>query len=268
MLGTESDLLIVAALRPEARAVLRALPGPERLRGAGIALWRATPPKGRLWLVRTGVGPARASLSLSRALRLMPRPQAVLDLGCAGGLVDSVQPGTAIAVSCVRDCDGNSWTADPGWASILRAAAAQGGVPCPSGVLLSSPVALRTRAEKVAAAERHGAVCVSMETASVARAAMAAGIPFASLRVVLDGLNTDLQRNSEAIVSREGRPLLGGLLRHPLAALGLARAMRDVERTLHTVVASLLRSLALEAGVGTVSRRRCNEAVHRRGRRS
>ncbi|RME35493.1 MAG: purine phosphorylase, partial [Gammaproteobacteria bacterium] len=105
---------------------------------------------------------------------------------------------------------------------------------------LGQPVA--SAAEKSALHLRTGAVAGDMESAAVAREALAAGVPFLAVRVVVDAASLSLPACLLPALDDAGRTrpgvLLAGLLRSPgalwpLIALGLAyrRALGTLRRS-------------------------------------
>ncbi|MCI0340203.1 MAG: hypothetical protein L0216_03475 [Planctomycetales bacterium] len=153
-------ILVATALAAEARAV-RALSLP------GVQV------------VRAGPGPERVRAAAPRALA--SEPAAVLAVGLAGGLDPDLASGVLVAPEGGSlEAGKTSWIADPGWRPRLVRCGASGG----TGVTVALPV-LRP-AEKRALRARTGARICEMEDAAWADAAAVRGIPFASLRVVLD----------------------------------------------------------------------------------
>jgi hypothetical protein len=72
-------------------------------------------------------------------------------------------------------------------------------------------VPLRTAAAKRAAYERTGAVAVEMEASGVAEAAMARGVPWAALKVILDGVEDPLPEVTARCMTAEGNLSVRGL---------------------------------------------------------
>jgi 4-hydroxy-3-methylbut-2-enyl diphosphate reductase len=188
-----TDLVIAAPMRVEALLVASAA------RGASVH--------------KTGMGPKHAKAA---ALALERTPgDALLVLGCCGGLDEHARPGEVIVaeqVSAGAD-EGHPETpvacAD---AQDLAAALRIRGIPVRLGEIVSvSTLALGERRAQLLAA---GALAVDME--SVWLAAAAAGRPFAVVRVVLDSPSHELLR--------------------PQALAGALRAARTLRR-----VASILR---------------------------
>ena len=115
------------------------------------------------------------------------------------------------------------------------------------GAVASSPGVLATIAEKTAAAG-CGALLVDMESWAFAAEAERRGIPFAAVRVVLDGATDELPALSGAIDATTGDidlwHVVRGLLPRPWiwpAVLNVALQQWEAERRLTEAVALLLR---------------------------
>ena len=115
------------------------------------------------------------------------------------------------------------------------------------GAVASSPGVLATIAEKTAAAG-CGALLVDMESWVFAAEAERRGVPFAAVRVVLDGATDELPALSGAIDATTGDidlwHVVRGLLPRPWiwpAVLNVARQQWEAERRLTEAVALLLR---------------------------
>jgi adenosylhomocysteine nucleosidase len=92
---------------------------------------------------------------------------------------------------------------------------------------------LATVAEK-AAAHAAGADAVDLESAAVARAAAAAGLPFSVLRAICDEAGRALPRAAVVALDAKGRigagRVLGALLRQPGDIFALVALGRDAGR--------------------------------------
>lgn len=147
-----SQVVVVAALRLEERAIRRAAP--------------------RLRVVRVGVG-----LTLTAPIDATGM---VLSVGLGGALTDEHPPGTVVVPDRVAAEEGQSWATDRAWSDELRAASRRLGLPTAAGTIVSTAAVVSGRER--AALARRGYDAVDMESAAVA-----ARVPrLAVLRVVLD----------------------------------------------------------------------------------
>jgi hypothetical protein len=109
-----------------------------------------------------------------------------------------------------------------------------------SALYSSAQVVMRPQARQELA-ERTGAAAVDMESAAVAQAADAAGLPCIVIRVIADGPRDTLPEGIEALLTQDGRTRHRGLL--PLllapwripALLVLARRSVAARRVLREV---------------------------------
>ena len=177
-------LVVATALRIEALVVRSALPG--------------------VRVVRTGMGPERASRWAATA-GLEPGPALALAVaGVCGGLDPRLRPGAVVVASEVRGPDGV--LACP-TATLLEEALARRGLRAHLGPLVS--VDHVVRGEQRARLRAAGAIAADMESAFLAAAAGRA-VPLAVLRVVVD---------------TPGRELI-----HPATVVNGPRALRTLRR--------------------------------------
>jgi len=236
------DLAIFTALGWERRAVTEALRAVEPAGSPRTWSGRLTDGASCL-VVQTGIGPARASAAAAAA----PPAGAFLACGCAGGLVDWLAAGDLVTAESVIVLEGAGQPAErvPAAGAGLAVWAAGRGFRVHAGALVASPVVLGTAAAKVALGAT-GALAVEMESGALAAAARTRGIPFAALRVVLDGAGEALPAALDVIDEATGEVRAGGalatiVLRPRLwpAAARLARRQRLAARRLGAIMAVL-----------------------------
>ena len=179
----------------------------------------------------------RAAESAAHAL-LDRGARALVSFGLAGGLDPELPPGTLILADRVE-----GYGVDPDWREALAAALAP---LCPlARTLADGGVVIATAADKRALFESTGAAAVDMESATVARAAAAAGVPFAAVRVIADPADRSLPKAALAGMGSDGRvrPLavLAELFRHP----GQIPALISLARDSATAMAKLRQAAVL-----------------------
>ncbi len=195
-----AGVLVLAAMKQE----LGPLRGLERL-GARLST--------------TGMGPARAAES---ARRLAPGARLLVSTGCCGALVDDLAPGALVIGDRVlaggEDAPRSAPAPDPAWTAAATSAAARLGLAHRAGALVTVSRPLLDEASKRACGERAGGLAVDMETAAIAGVAGELGVPYLSVRVVLDGVSEQLPE----LLDRSRGGSLGALVRHPGQALEVA----------------------------------------------
>ena len=148
---------------------------------------------------------------------------ALLSFGLAGGLDPGLAAGALVIPTQV--VQGTSWPCDATLSARLGS---------PGGSLLAADAVLASRAAKQAAWTQTGALAVDIESGAVARAATAAGLPFAVLRAICDPAGRDLPPAALSALSPDGaiRPgaLLASLARHPGQLGGLIALGREAVR--------------------------------------
>lgn len=186
------------------------------------ALVGATAPGVRV--ERSGLGPVAAAGAADRILRR--RPVLMVSTGFCGALSPDLRPGDLVVASEVLDVASGE--------RLPVAADALARVPGRRGVLATTPHPLTDAASR----REVPGVAVDMESAALARAAAAAGVPFAAVRAVSDGVGARLPAALGAL--GDASPLRAAALLRPSdlpALLGLAggalraaRAMRGAVR--------------------------------------
>ena len=230
-------VLVVAALDWEAQTA-RA--------GAAVA------GRDHLHLAVSGIGMPRARIAAERALD----PQgphapvrAVISIGVAGGLArDLPRPALTVSRRIIRQTDGQAWNTDPDLRRRLLVPLYDTEQRFHETDSLTAPRVLYTRAEKTDALQNApDAKTVQMEDSEWAQACADAGVPFAAIRVVMDGLNDDIPPETAGWHDAPTPAELGiSLIRRPgllkdLARLGWQRrvALQNLERALTAILPTL-----------------------------
>jgi adenosylhomocysteine nucleosidase len=218
-------IVVFAALGWECRPALRALHSVRRIARRDVHAWSGSAGADEVLVVKTGVGPQRAAAVAAR-IDLTACAQ-VISTGCAGGLSADLNVGELVVASAVHDENAVQRTDAPLRARAM-ALAARHSVRAREGAVRCSATVLSSTADKRAAAA-SGPIAVEMEGAPLAAAAAAAGVPFLSVRAVIDGADDDLSVLGHISDPTSGRvrpfKLLTHLLRHP-DSLAQLRALR------------------------------------------
>lgn len=174
-----------------------------------------------------GVGRQRITAAVARLADGPQRPDAIILAGCCGALDPALNTGDIHLPPsfCIPAAD-ETIAADAGLLAALINAAADG---IDTTVVTSSPsvtVAAVAQPDAKADLRRYGAT-VNMEDYWAARAAAAAGIPFAAVRAVLDTAGQSLPAGLDAAASRPGR-IAAGIARHPALLPELLQLRRQM----------------------------------------
>ena len=205
-------IAIFAALQWECRAVVRQLRCVSRSRGAACTFWRAAVPGREIWVIKTAVGEERAAAA-TNVLRDAGRFDLFFSTGCAGALSPQLTPGDLTVATTVIGQSARFDT-DSAQRECAVATAQRAALPATVGPVLCSPRALVNVAEKRAAALETGAIAVEMEGAAIAAVAQRVGIPFLSVRAVLDTAETELPEAGDFMDPQTGSVKLLDVLRH------------------------------------------------------
>jgi len=179
--------------------------------------------------VIVGAGDAHRTTALVEAAAT--RAKCLISFGIAGGLSPHLRVGDVILSAEVITPD-RRWRATESFHSQLGDLARRIGAA--EGAIFGAPAILATAEDKAQAWRDTGALAVDLESAIVARAADAAGIPFLVLRTIADPATRHLPPAALIPLAADGTPaiarVLGEVLRRPrqIAALfGLARETRQ-----------------------------------------
>lgn len=193
--SSDLALLVVAALDEELDVVRRLCRCVERLPLRRVRAWRGESSPGTVGLLKVGIGPARAERSLGRFLRAV-RPARILAIGYGGALAPGLAVGDLIAIERASLLDfgpgrpleqstlAGTWVLDG--SPILRQGSQPDAAEMRAGDALTSAYIVGSPQQKQALHARFGATVVDMETALLARAAEAAGVPLACVRAISD----------------------------------------------------------------------------------
>jgi adenosylhomocysteine nucleosidase len=199
-------------------------------------------------VLQTGIGPIQTETALNWVLSEpvlggQPyRPGLILSAGFAGALQDGAQVGDIILATEVTNTEGKSWltswpreSPDRDWPQPLH-----------RGRLLSVPALITSPQEKRTLGQKHQAVAVDMETATVARVCAQRRVPFGSLRVISDDVQEALSPRLVSLFCGgrvSGMRVFFALVRSPsLAAelITLAKQTRFAAAQLGRVLSELL----------------------------
>jgi len=233
-----STIVVVAALRQEIAPLRRELRS--------------------IRFVKTGIGPERARTATHQGC---DGAALIISTGCCGGLVAAASVGMLGIPDQVLQLSDSAVATAPAPDLRLQAKArlvAEGlGLHVGLGQLATVCAPLCTPQDKQDAHLRSGAVAVDMETAAIAEAARQMGIPYVSIRVVLDTVSERLPDPNHRSADPEGGRWPGRLLKaavsHPVAVMDLARLamrLRTVSAPLARTIAAFVNDLDEPAGSG------------------
>lgn len=187
-------------------------------------------------LIVSGTGPERAHRAARRLIE--QGASALVSWGCAGALDERLKPGALLVPDLLRSADGTTLAADAAWRSRLTQAL-QPALNVTEGSLAESLHLVPGPPEKHALWASTGAVATDMESAAIARAAVAAGLPFLAVRAIADTAAMALPEAVIVSLSPRGdvrlAKMLGYGLRHPAQFIELARLGRAFSAAMATL---------------------------------
>ncbi len=248
-----SPILVVSALPREIAPLARRLLA-ARVRGlAGLGAWQATLSARTVVLVATGCGPGPTSAVLGQVLPDL-KPACVVGTGVCGALVPGPRTGHLLFVDSVR----REGDAGPRFASrpLVAAAAAAlsaAAIPLHPASMFSAPRLVNSPGDKARLSKETGAVGIDMETAWVAEACEAAGVPWLAVRAVLDESDRPPAMDYGPFIRPDGTVNTIGILLHALIRPWLWSALSVDGARLREASANLARALTrLLASLGTI----------------
>jgi len=209
-------------------------------------------------LVTSGMGLVRA-LDGTRALLEGTKPQLLISFGIAGAIEVELHIGDVVISSKTallengRTAQAQALTnpSQPAWEAIRRTLE-------PMGASLTSGTAVTTRGSQVFLKGQSEIIhpILEMETAGIAQAAAAAGIPLLSIRSISDGPEAPIPFDLEKIMDEEYNlmpgKLIQAILRDPRILLKSRRMIRNsgraAEHAALAVIAALSQPGVLIAG--------------------
>ena len=224
-------------------------------------------------VVGHGIGHRRATEAARRAFDSIPGAELVIGTGVVGALSSGLKPGDLVLSDRILTIDGDGQLAEQVITvsgSHLRAVGrslASAGIAYSTGAILTSHRVLASGAEKRRAKESTGAVAVDMETAAIAAEAAARGLPFVSIRAVLDEVDDEVVGAEMADADGNVRPLAATsyLLRNPATMLKLPKMIRNLSLAT-AAIADALTAIAYEGQTPAATKRARDSVARKRPR--
>jgi len=165
----------------------------------------------RLFVLQTGIGPARARHAVTRILDRRSC-RGVISVGLSGGLRSDLSSGTLVLGDRWALVEGDRLDAvrpiGPPADGRLKAAALRAagrcGLTVHEGRLVTTDHVVGRPEDKHALAVRTDALAVDMESGAIAEAALSAGVAVVAVRAILDPLDEALNVTPESFLRADG----------------------------------------------------------------
>ncbi len=240
--GGDPRLAIVAALPEELAGVLARLSGRRAERRGEIEVTFGRLGGEAVALAVTGDGAGNAERG-SRTLLASLAIERLVVVGVAGGLTGALEIGGVLLATSILSAVGPAPAPDRVW--VERAAKG-----LRTGAVYSADRIAASREEKAALAAQLGdeePAVVDLESATFARVAAAAGVPFLVLRAVSDGAEETLAVDFERFRGAAGGVDRARLLRYAAARPAVVSALLELRRRVALCAGNL--ASALEAAL-------------------
>ncbi len=207
-----------------------------------------------LAMIATGIGHARASRTAAHAMEQFPAAELVIATGVAGALAEHLRPGDLVLVDkIIADALGDQIPREIAIAreqlDSIAAALDAKHLRHVRGAMLTAGRVLPGAREKAAARAETGAIAVDMETAALAAEAARRGIPFVSLRTILDAVGDEIVGPK---IDESGRvralATATGLMRNPGALFRIPRIMKNLAIATNALADALEAAIAHGSG--------------------
>jgi adenosylhomocysteine nucleosidase len=190
---------------------------------------------------RAGLGAVIGGGDHRRTVRIVEEAasaaECLVSFGIAGALKPGLRAGDIVVSTEVVDEDRNWLSSDNLRPRISELVAEIGAV---EGPVLGTQLPLATRRGKRQAWKDTGAIAVDMESAIVARAAAALGIPFVVLRAIADPAVRELPPAALVPLGEDGKPafasVLASVVRRPQQLPTLLSVAREARQALQALV--------------------------------
>ncbi len=214
--------------------------------------------KGMAQVTVTGVGKDKVIAAMETLLQGEPYPSLVLSLGFSGALSDDLNTGDLILARNLYLVESTGvLEVDNRYYQLAERAINENVLPYVRRDTLTVPNIVRTQAEREHLAQTYNAQAVNMEDYWVCSAAARAGVPFLSVRAVLDMTHQEIPLWVEEIMwqreRRQGLRILFSSLARPIRIpklLSLARGVKTAQKSLGEFVRSFVAKV-IEGGVGS-----------------
>jgi len=164
------------------------------------------------------------------------RASCLVSFGIAGALAPELRAGDVV-ISTEVVSETGSWRAeDPFRMRVARLANEIGAL---EGAVFGAPEIVASSAEKRRAREATGALAVDLESDTVARIAMLAGIPFVVVRAIADPLYRQLPPAALIPLAEDGTPRLSRVLASVLRRPQQVATLFELARETRTALAAL-----------------------------
>lgn len=154
------------------------------------------------WISVCGAGPKNAQLTAQ--FLLSKGVDGLISWGCAGSLVEPLKPGHLLIPERVIAADDSIFYSSPNWRACIMALASSVPLSISTDPLAESPNVVASRKDKKHLHSSTLCSAVDMETASIAKVAAQAGIPFIALRAIADTSDMEIPHSVLASLNERG----------------------------------------------------------------
>ena len=204
--------------------------------------------KGMVRITVAGVGKEKVIAATNHLVNADPKPSLVMSMGFSGALTNDLHTGDLVLARKVFLADSESYLeTTTRYYNMAEKAINDNTLPYVRRDSLTVPGLVRTLDERERLAQIYSCQAVNMEDYWVCSTASQAGVPFLSVRAVLDRADQELPKYIEEIMwqkeRRQGLRIILGSMARPLRVprlLILARQAKIAQKSLNTFTRSFV----------------------------
>ncbi len=156
-------------------------------------------------------GAGRENARFAAGLLVAQGANQLISWGCAAALDATLRPGDLVLANRCVDADDVVYDPNIDWINYVQTMLSRQ-LPVCTGKLVESRQIVSSSFDKAKIAQTTGAIVLDMESASVANVAHKHGLPFLSVRAIVDPANMDLPKAVGHALNDQGEIVIGKLL--------------------------------------------------------
>lgn len=206
-------LTIIASLQDEIRLIKSEMEIDKAIHVRPFSIFSGKYKSKKITLVRTGMGKEQTETALNYYIKNF-KSELIMNIGYSGGLDPHLHAGDiSISKSVIDELSQRKIDVDENLISRAKSSAESGGLRFHIGKTVTVEKPIHGPHEKAFAGTKFEAIACDMESATIAKYASNAKIPFFVVRAVIDPMDVELPEIPESAII-EGSVKLGRFIKH------------------------------------------------------